>query len=135
MNNTSYNLFVNRNRSNETIEEVSVAEEYRKVTEKCEDWLKRQKSKKVSFAVRNSIAKNIVLAPLENFIYTVMKKNAILQLYITKFLSVVAKQKENTQSFILSKLRCFRRKILDSIFIQSFISRFTRQYIQLLPAS
>lgn len=135
MNNTSYNLFVNRNRSNETIDEVSVAEEYRKVTEKCEDWLKRQKSKKVSFAVRNSIAKNIVLAPLENFIYTVMKKDAILQLYITKFLSVVAKQKENTQSVILSKLRCFRRKILDSIFIQSFISRFTRQSIQLLPAS
>lgn len=123
------------NPSFDAVEDVSAAEKYRKVIDECQKWLKHQKPKKVSFAVSNSIAQDDTLPSFQNFIYTVMMKDAILQLYITKFLSVVAKQKENTQSVILSKLRCFRRKILDSIFIQSFISRFTRQYIQLLPAS
>ncbi len=123
------------NSSFDAVEEISAAEHYRKVIEECQEWLKRQELNKVSFALSSAVAQHIILRPLKNFIYIVMKKDAILQLYITKFLSVVAKQKENTQSVILSKLRCFRRKILDSIFIQSFISRFTRQYIQLLPAS
>lgn len=123
------------NSSFDAVEEISAAEHYRTVIEECQEWLKRQELNKVSFALSSAVAQHIILRPLKNFIYIVMKKDAILQLYITKFLSVVAKQKENTQSVILSKLRCFRRKILDSIFIQSFISRFTRQYIQLLPAS
>ena len=103
--------------------------------EECEEWLKRQELNKVSFAVTSSITQHITLHPLQNFIHTVMKKDTLLQLYITKFVVMIAQQKENIQSVILSKLKCFRRKIVDNLFIQSFISRFTRQSIQLLPAS
>jgi hypothetical protein len=72
--------------------------------------------------------------PIQSFIHVIIKRDALLKLYINNFIKVITKQSIDVQTFILSKLRNFLKKVVGKIFIQTFTNRFTRQSIQLLPA-
>jgi len=91
-------------------------------------------SKKLNI-IAASIAKVVTFErPMKSFIHTIMKRDTLLKLYINTFIKVIAKSSINEQMFILSKLQNFLNKVVGKISIQSFINRYTKQSIQLLPA-
>jgi len=97
-------------------------------------WLKYKKLNKVSASLAKAVTSELAKSPMQSFIHTAMKRDALLKLYINKFIKVMTKQSIDVQTFILSKLRNFLKKVVGKIFIQTFTNRFTRQSIQLLPA-
>jgi len=97
-------------------------------------WLKYKKLNKVSASIAKAVTSELATSPMQSFIHTIMKRDALVKLYINNFIKVLIKQSIDVQTFILSKLRNFLKKVVGKIFIQTFTNRFTRQSIQLLPA-
>jgi len=88
----------------------------------------------IAATIAKVVTSKLATSPLQSFIHTIMKKDALLKLYINNFIKVIAKPSIDEQMFILSKLQNFLNKVVGKISIQSFINRDTKQSIQLLPA-
>lgn len=97
-------------------------------------WLPYSKLNKVAASITKAVASKFATPPMQSFIHVIMKRDTLLKLYINNFIKVIAKPSNNEQMFILSKLQNFLNKVVGKISIQSFINRYTKQSIQLLPA-
>jgi len=89
---------------------------------------------KIQAAIEKACAPQTKTSRLLSCIHTIMKRDALLKLYINNFIKVIAKPSIDEQMFILSKLQNFLNKVVGKISIQAFINRYTKQSIQLLPA-
>jgi hypothetical protein len=94
-----------------------------------------KKRSKLAVSISKAIASDSEVFSIQRFVHFIMKRNTLSKLYICNFIKIIIKQCSEKQMFILSQLRNFLIKVVGRIFIQTFTSRFTRQSIQLLPAS
>lgn len=92
------------------------------------------KKKKVSIAVSNIVKKFSNQPQLSNIIYNIVRKELLLQLYITNFIKTFVANSINVQANILTKALHFIKNSIGKISIQTFVNRSTKQSIKLLPA-